>query len=268
MPLTEQTIARTSDRLEKLGLTPDRPNTWSGEDLHLSVEGGWLRFSTTRSATVASGGIDAPGLWKQSLDGGRVFDAPLDAILRRLDDAGVDDHDDHDDHDNHDDPPEVALVVMLAAWAQSTLGGNARKGWAPPAVERLDELIPPAALSFRIGSLLEPCRLVSLEHTLRLEVCLGRVDQSLSAERRHWVDRLVQDARRLRLVRVERRAAGEESTTIEASIDLTGAPATIGEAMLPIAVDALRHCFEFLAPTATILGDAQCASRLLDTMPS
>ncbi len=262
MPLTEQILARTSDRLSELGLEPDRPNTWSGENLQLSLDGGWLRFSTQRSATVASGGIAAPGLWKQSTDGDRVFEAPLEAILRRLDDPEVADGDDHDD------PPEVALIAMLAAWALSTLDGNARKGWAPPAVERLDELIPPAALSFSSGSLLEPCRLVSLEHSLRLEVCLGRVEQSLSDERRQWVDRLVQDARRLRLVRVEHRASGEESTTIEASIDLTGAPATITEAMLPIAVDALRHCFEFLAPTATIIGDARCASRVLDTVPS
>ncbi len=256
MLLTARTIARTTDRLAELGLRPGRPNTWSGKGLHLGTDDGWLRLNTKRRPVAASGGLDAPGLWKSSTAGGRVFEAPLDAILQRIDDAGFDDH------------PEVAVITMLATWAVQTLDGNGRKGWTPPAVERLNELIPPAALSFQSGSLLEPCRLVSLEHTLRLQVCLGRIDPGLSDERRHWVDCLVADARRLRLVRVDIRSTGETATSIEAAIDLTGAPAAIGEAMLPVAVDALRHCFNFLAPTATIVGDARCASRVLDTVPS
>ena len=256
MQLTARTIARTNDRLAELGLQPDRPNAWSGEDLHLSIDGGWLCFSTKRSPPAASGGLDAPGLWKQSTGGGRVFEAPLGAIMQRIDDTGFDDH------------AEEAVIAMVATWAVQTLDGTGARGWAPPAVERLDELLPPAALSFQSGSLLEPCTLVSLEHTLRVHVCLGRIDPALSDARRRWVDRVVADARRLRLVRVELRAPGEAPAMIEAAIDLTGAPAAIGEAMLPLAVDALRHCFEFLALTATIVGDAQCASRVLDTVPS
>jgi len=256
MQLTARTIARTNDRLAELGLQPDRPNAWSGEDLHLSIDGGWLCFKTKRSPAAASGGLDAPGLWKPSTAGGRVFEAPLEAILQRIDDTGLDDN------------PEVAVITMLATWAVQTLDGRGRKGWAPPAVDRLDELVPPAALSFRTGSLLEPARLVRLDRTLRVQVSLGRIDPALSAERRQWVDCLVDDARRLRLVRVDIRSTGEAATSIEAAIDLTGAPAAIGEAMLPVAVDALRHCFNFLAPTATIVGDARCASRVLDTMPN
>ena len=271
MLLTEQTSARTTDRLAELGLRPDRPNAWSGEDLHLSIDGGWLRFSTARSSTAASAGLDSPGLWKPSAVGGRVFEVPLDAILRRIDDTGLHDQIDQVDpefDDDQGDHPEVAMIAMLSTWAVQTLDGNGRKGWAPPAVERLNELIPPAALSFRSDALLEPCTLVSLEHTLRLQVCLGRIDPALSDVRRGWVDRVVADARRLRLVRVERRGSGDAPAMIEATVDLTGAPAAIGEAMLPLAVDALRHCFEFLALTATIVGDAQCASRVLDTVTS
>ncbi len=256
MPLTARTIARTTDRLAELGLHPDRRNGWSGADLHLSIDDGWLCFRAKRQPTASSGGLDAPGLWKPSTAGGRVFEAPLAAILQRIDDAGLDDH------------PEVAVISMLATWAVQTLDGNGRNGWAPPAVERLNELVPPAALSFRTGSLLEPARLVSRDRALRVQVSLGRIDPALSDERRQWVDRLVTDARRLRLVRVDIRSTGEAATSIEAAIDLTGAPAAIGEAMLPVAVDALRHCFNFLAPTATIVGDARCASRVLDTVPS
>ena len=259
MLLTAQTIARTSERLAELGLRPDRPNTWTGRDLHLSTEDGWLRFGTQRSLPAAFESLDAPGLWKASSAGGRIFEAPLEAILQRIDDAGSHDQPDH---------PEPAVIAMLAAWAVQTLDGDGRQGWAPPAVERLTELVPPAARSVRSGSLLESAKLVSDERTLRLQVCLGRIDTPLSDQRRRWVDRLVADARRLRLVRVALRGVGEAATAIEAAIDLTGAPAAISEAMLPVAVDALRHCFDFLAPTATIVGDAQCVSRVLDTVPS
>ena len=167
-----------------------------------------------------------------------------------------------------DDDPLGQVVSMVATWAEQTIEGGLPRGWAPPPRERLDELVPAAALSFRSGSFIEPARLVADERTLRVQVSLGSFDDAMAASRRKWAVELLTDVSRLRLVRAGLRVRPGHGESIEAAIDLTGAPAPIAEALLPVAVDALRHCFVFFVTTATIIGDSGCPSRLLDASPS
>jgi len=185
-----------------------------------------------------------------------VFEAPLQAIIERIDDVGLDDH------------PGVEAVSLLAAWAIDTLDGRVPSGWMPPSTDRLNELVPAAGLTFRAGPFIEPARLISEKNALRVQVTLGRIDPTLSAVRRKWVKRLVAESERIRLARVGLCEADDGQVSIEAAIDLTGAPPAIAEALLPIAVDALRHCFTFLVPTTTLIGDARCSSRVLETEPT
>lgn len=255
MVLNTLTMPRLTDRLAELGFQYKRPNRWTGSQAILTIEGGWLNLTTRRRPKAASSSPATPGLWKWRPGTGRgrsrVFEAPLQAIVERIDDVGLDDH------------PGVEAVSLLTAWAIDTLDGRVPNGWTPPSTDRLDELVPAAALSFRAGSFIEPARLISEKHTLRVQVTLGRIDPTLSTERRKWVTRLVAESDRIRLARLDLCPA-----SIEAVIDLTGAPPAIAEALLPIAVDALRHCFTFLVPTTTLIGDARCSSRVLETEPT
>ena len=220
-----------------------------------TIEDGWLKLASGHAEVDADYGLDAPGLWKP-VGGGGEFEVPLETMLRRVDALEL------------DEDPRVQVVSMVASWAEQTIGGGVPRGWAPPPRDRLDELVPAAALSFRSGSFIEPARLVADERTLRLQVSLGRFDDAMPASRRKWAVRLLDDVSSLRLVRAGLRDRLGHGGSIEAAIDLTGAPAPIAEALLPVALDALRHCFVFFVPTATLVGDAGCPSRMLDAPPS
>ena len=167
-----------------------------------------------------------------------------------------------------DDDPASQVVSMIESWAEQTIDGGTPKGWASPPRDRLDELVPAAALTFRSGSFIEAARLVADDNTLRVQVSLGRLDSTAPAARREWINLLLAGTSSLRMVRVGFRAGDDRGGSIEAAVDLTGAPAPIAEALLPVAVDALRHCFVYFVPIATLIGDAGCPSRLLDTAPS
>lgn len=229
------------------------------QGITLTTGDGWLRVSRPGRAGPAAIGLDAPGLWKQS-GTQHVFDAPLAATVARVEEL------------DGDGDAQAAVASMLASWAMQTIGGGVPRGWTPPPDDRLAELVPAAALSFHSGSFIEAARLVAGERTLRVQVSLGRLDITAPAARRAWADELIAGTSRLRMVRVGLRAAPagnpDDRASIEAAVDLTGAPRPIAEALLPAAVDALRHCFVFFVPTATLIGDAGCASRVLDTTPS
>ncbi len=256
--LNTLSIPRLTDRLAELGFQYQRPNRWTGPDAILTTEGDWLCLTTRRRAKDASS--SPAGLWKQRPGTGRekarVFEAPLEAIVERIDDVGL------------DDQPGVETVSLLTAWAIDTLDGGVSDDWTPPSTDRLDELVPATALTFRAGSFIEPARLISDDRTLRVQVTLGRIDPTISTARLKWVKRLVADSDRIRLARLELCRTDDGQASIEAAIDLTGAPPAIAEALLPIAVDALRHCFTFLVPITTLIGDARCSSRVLETEPT
>ncbi len=235
-----------TERLERLGLT-------------LSIEDGWMKLVSRECKVDADCGLDAPALWKRVGHGTgahRVFEVPLETTLDRVDTLEL------------DDDPRGQVVSMVATWAEQTIEGGVPRGWAPPPRERLDQLVPAAALSFRSGSFIEPARLVADERTLRVQVSLGSFDDAMAASRRKWAVELLADVSSLRLVRTGLRVRLGHGASIEAAIDLTGAPAPIAEALLPVAVDALRHCFVFFVTTATLIGDSGCPSRLLDASPS
>ncbi len=222
--------------------------------LTTTIEDGWLKLASGYREVGADRGLDAPGLWKP-VGGGGEFEVPLETMLRRVDALDV------------DEDPRAQIVSMVASWAEQTIDGGVLRDWAPPPRELLDELVPAAALSFRSGSFIEPARLVADAGTLRVQISLGRFEDPMPKSRRKWVARLLAAVSSLRLVRAGLRARLGLGGSIEAAIDLTGAPAPIAEALLPVAVDALRHCFVFFVPTATLIGDAGCSSRLLDASP-
>ncbi len=243
--LTTTAISPITQRLDSLGLA-------------LSVEDGWLKLASGPCKVDAACGLDAPGLWKlvgRGRGAHKAFEIPLDAALK-----GTDALDSEDD-------PEAQVVSMATLWATQTIDGAVPPGWAPPPRERLDELVPAATLSFRSGSFIEPVRLVVDERTLRVEVSLGKFDDPMPASRHEWAVELLADISNLRLVRAGLRVGPGHGGSIEAAIDLTGAPPPLAEALLPVAVAALRHCFVFYVTTATLIGDAGCASRLLDASP-
>jgi hypothetical protein len=224
-----------------------------------SIQHGWLKLESDSRQFDADCGLDAPGPWKPVGHGNEAhwaFEVPLETLLGRVESL------------EPDEDPQGQVVSMVTSWAQQTIDGGVPRGWAPPPRERLDELVPAAALSFRSGSFIEPALLVADAGTLRVQVSLGKFDEAIPASRREWVAQLLAAISGLRLIRAGLRVRLGHGGSIEAAIDLTGAPTPIAEALLPVAVDALRHCFALYVPTATLIGDAACPSRMLDASPS
>jgi hypothetical protein len=225
----------------------------------MSIRNGWLKLVSDHSEIDADCGLDAPALWKpvgHGTESHRAFEVPLAMLIRRVETL------------DPDEDPQGQVISMVTSWAEQTIDGGVPRDWTPPSRERLDELVPAAVLSFRSGSFIEPARLVADDRTLRVQVSLGRFDDAIPASRREWAAQLLAAISGLRLVRAGLRARQGHGGSIEAAIDLSGAPAPIAEALLPVAVDALRQCFKFYVPAATLIGDAACPSRMLDASPS
>ena len=258
-------------RFGELGFQRLRADEYAAEGMSLTVRHGWLVLSTAADTRGGAGDTAMPGmpsmpsmlgqagLWKTAVDGSGdrtvTFDVPLAALLPRLSEGNDQEIDTGD------------AVGALVRWAMETRPGSVMPPWDPPSADQLESIVPEAALSLRCGPHLQRVAVVAQEGRLALRVPICRAGEQIAGARRQWLHRLLADARDLRMVRVGMRAPGSGRALVEAEIDLSGAPAGVIEAALPIALDALRACFSQLAVTAAVICDPQCRSRALEQQP-
>ena len=203
---------------------------------HLRLRAG-TRWSTLLSARAGSS--PRPGPWKWVTTGAPralVFDLPP------LDDA------------------HVAVIE----WALATHAGRVPEQWEVPAAEDVERWTT-GRLTVRVGSLTSQGKVIRTADRFAVLFPLGTVPRALGAGRRRWLDALVADAGRWRMVRIEESGAH----VLEAKIDLTGVPAPALESFLETSVAALRWVVEsMLRPIALVL-DAEVQSAVLtSTRPS
>lgn len=235
-----------------------------GPGLSLTATRRWVVVADTRpftEAATAPRDPGPPGLWKHDArggTGGSVFEIPLAAILQRL---GVADA---------DQEARADVARTLVRWAADTAGGRHPAGWQPPAAERLDEIIAGASLGVRAGSDVGRARVVATPAGLVMRLAICRYIGRLPAGREAWLQRLLADASRLRMVRLgvgPGQDGDDAGRTVEAQVDLTGAPDCILPAAAVIAAEALAATFSLLVTTATFIGDGRCPSRALAVAP-
>ena len=259
MLLTDQILDKTHDRLLELGLRRRSTDVYADDDVMVVSRDGWLTLHTGAWSDQAGPDVaelDRPGLWKTVTSdetARRVFDVPLAVMLQRLDDTA--------------DVTGPDLACAAVTWALETRDGDVGSDWQPPAPDELSQAAPPAALSFRWESLIQQAGFTTGPGMLTLQVTIGTVDADLSAARRGWIEHLLIDASRLRMARLGLRPGGNGVASIEACINLSGAPTCVRDVLVPVAVDALRSCFSLVVSTATFLGDTGCASRALYNDP-
>ncbi len=242
--------------LGELGFRRHRPGLYSTRGVTLTVRGGWLTVVTARPRKAPPGGdLGRPGLWMTGVGGRtacRVFELPLDPLLG----TAADDYDERAPGD---------VVAAAARWALETRSGRPRRSWTAPPAERVRAAAGTQTL--RAGRHLEPVRVTCQKRTVALRATMGRIDGSISEPRRRWLEQLLADAGRLRMVRVGVAPNAGGPSMFEAEVNLSGAPPWMAEALLPVAVEALRRCFSWLAPTAALIGDPQIKSVALETEP-
>jgi hypothetical protein len=260
--LSQATWKESTGRFRELGFQPVRADEYTADGMSLTFRHGWLTLSAAAGSRAGAGDttmLGRPGLWKTAVGGSGdqaiTFDVPLAALLAGLSEG------------NDQEIDTADAVGALVRWALETRPGAVMPPWHPPPADLLDSIVPEAARSLRCGPHLQRVAVVAQEGRLALRVPICRTTEQLAAARRQWLERLLADGSELRLVRVGIREPGSGCALVEAEIDLSGAPAGVLEAALPIALDALRACFSQLAATAAVICDPQCHSRVLERRP-
>jgi hypothetical protein len=261
--LSPHTWKESAGRLEDLGFRRQRADAYAADDVTLTVRHGWLTLSAPDPAPAGPGDtalIGRPGLWKTAVDGrgqqGLTFDVPLMPLLERLDEG------------SDDEVAPAAAVAALVRWALETRSGSVVAGWQPPPSDWIEARVDERALTLRCGPRLRRVSVVAEKQRLALRVQICQAGAEIEDARRQWLERLLDDAATLRLVRIGLRDSGAGCATAAAEIDLSAAPASVLEAALPIALDALSAAFAQLADTAALICDPECRGRMLDQSPN
>jgi hypothetical protein len=260
--LSPSTWKESTGRFRELGFQRLRADEYTADDVTLTVRHGWLTLHAADDSRAGAGDtamLGRPGLWKTAVGGSGdralTFDVPLAALLTRLGEG----------NDHEIDTADA--VGALVRWALETRPGSVMPPWQPPPADQLDSIVPEAARSLRSGPHLQRVAVTAQEGRLALSVPICRAVERMAGARRRWLDRLLADTSELRMVRIGMQDPGSGTARVEAEIDLSGAPAGVLEATVPIALDALRACFAQLAATAAVLCDPQCHSRALEQQP-
>jgi hypothetical protein len=219
--------------------------------------GAWLSVSAPRGADDRGprGRLGGPGLWKPDLEtpgGDRlVFDCPLAALLRQRGDHEI---------------AEETLVEQIVAWSLATLECRVPEGWKPPGPERLEALLPRETRSIRFGAFIAQVEIAAEPGRLALRVPMAGLSSDLTPARRVWLDTLLDDAARLRMVRVGVRE-DLVPQRVEAEVDLSGAPSACVEGLVVCALEALRLCYRSMVLSFSVVAGGSAHSRAMEQAP-
>lgn len=205
---------------------------------------GWctLERSADGNTELLDDQLGKPGLWKPVVGGqgksvGREFHVPL----RPLQDMG-----------------EAATLAIQACleWAMATACEQLPEGWVPPPLQVVESWIPKGGLTLQSGPFVRQASLLHGSDRLAVRFpIVPEVSDRLSESRRAWLDELLIDGQnRWRMVRIGRgRISGR--LTMEAEVDLSGAPHTVLEDLFKTSLDALRWVVSWLVWPAGFLAD-------------
>jgi hypothetical protein len=216
----------------------------------------WLEAqSTALPGAALNADLGQQGLWKSVRAGGaerRVFDLPADVLL------------DGTNEEYADDCVPTPLEQCLT-WAEVTANGSVPRGWQPPSRQLLDSWLPRKRLTIQVGAHVCQGELIASDGNLavRFPILLA-LPEDLPEGRLRWLRALFRDAQdRARMVRIGF-ARAEESTSVLAECDLTGAPHWACESLILASLDGLDWVFRWLSESSQFLADAGIVSRALE----
>ncbi len=173
---------------------------------------------------LTAGALGQPGLWKRVVNDGGViaeFDVPV---------------------------PSAEKDSEIGDWALQSLEGRVPSHWEPPSPQELEVWVAPARLSVRFGSFTAQgvFSLAPARFALVCRVIEESLLRDLSAVRQELLHRILDQAhRRFRMVRVGISSEG----SVQAEVDLSGAPRAFWESVIPISADALQLVVDWMAPS-------------------
>jgi len=226
-------------------------------------EGAWLslRERAPREAPdPLASPLGAPGLWKVVAENGhgrRVFEFPA----RVLDDAALDALSDADGEPGA--PFEAAI-----AWALASRRGEVAEGWEAPSDEEARSWVGADAWTVVCGSVARQGELVREPRRLSARFpLLHAVPGDLPPARRAWLSKLLVEAeRRWRMCRVGVTGA-PGAVSVQAEVDLSGAPRVLLEGLLGAALAALQCLVAWTVAPAEVIVDTARNYRVFDSGP-
>ncbi len=251
---------------ETVGFRPRSSGLRRGA-LEVTPEASWLTFTAqspgtksrrrrARKAAPVAATCTFPGLWKKVATSGRSapsLELHLPTAVVLPPDEGPDDGD------------LAGRVAAVVEWVELTARGRTPADWTAPPAEILAAGAPTERLHAQSGRFVVRGHLVVESGRFAVVFPLGPKSPPMDPSRRRWLAALLADAQdRWRMVRFRSLpgdVAGDDGFELVAEADLTGAPHDIIEAVLPIAVDALREVVARLLTNVRFLTDprAQCA---------
>jgi len=253
MNIASNSRIRSWSALESLGfVSRDGGRAFQFDGVIVKPTRQWcvLQTDASPSSGPANDSLGQPGLWRRGTDDDAVreFHLPL-AILGpgRLDEDGID------------------ALRACVDWALCTGRGVLPNGWTCPPREAIESCIPDGGLTIQSGPIVRQGELVTASDRLALRFpIVPAVAAALPEARRKWLDRLIAAAlQHWRMVRVDW-GGTPERPSIEAEVDLSGAPHEVLDRLTPIAVDALRWVVEWLLLPANIVADVRVESDLFN----
>jgi hypothetical protein len=153
-------------------------------------------------------------------------------------------------------PGEEAQSPLAATlkWAGDTLNGNLLNGWRCPSEEDLMNLLSPKGLTVQCGPYARQGELICTPKRLVLQFPLiFNVCDDLPESHYKWLRNLLIDAQnRWKMVRIGFRY-GSSATSVQAEVDLSGAPLSVLSGLFTVALSALHAVAAWVVPSAEFL---------------
>jgi hypothetical protein len=193
-----------------------------------------------------AGLMGEPGLWKVVADGDRqlrkIFELPLNILAENYPIG---------------EPSNEAAKSSLAAalqWAKDTLKKERTDDWRPSPKREILELLDPKSLTAHCGTHTRQGEVICRPQRLALRFPLiFQVADDLPDTHRFWLRHLLIDAQnRWKLVRIGFRNKNSV-TSVQAEIDLTGAPPSLLNGLVKVALAALHAVVAWVVPSADFL---------------
>jgi hypothetical protein len=187
-----------------------------------------------------------PGLWKIVTDKDgqprKIFEFPISIVAENNPDCGP-----------SINPAKSSLPKALR-WARKTLVGERINDWASPPKREIMALLDPQSLTAHSNLHARQGELVYRPNRLALRFpILFNVSDDLPHTHYFWLRNLLIDAQdRWKMVRIGF-CSESSATSVQAEVDLTGAPHSVLDDLLSVALAALQALVAWVLPSAEFL---------------
>ena len=217
--------------------------------IRLTFDDQWIQLRSNLPLNISdplNALMGESGIWKLITDKDRqprkVFEFPLFITTENI-----------PDFEALDEEVQSPLAAVLK-WAGDTLNGKQLNGWRCPSEEDMMNLLSPTGLTVQCGTYARQGELICQPKCLALRLPLiFNVCDNLPESHYYWLrNLLIDDQNRWKMIRIGFRRESS-STSVQAEVDLSGAPHSVLSGLLTVALAALHAVAAWVVPSAEFL---------------